>query len=114
MITNEGKKDIATAYIKEQYRVIKIGEGSSATSSAQTDLDNYVATASTEVTPDVVGSTLIWNVDFLGSQVPSAGITELGVFHKTSDKLLTRVTFTSTGAVAASDTVSFRIKLEVN
>tara|TARA_R110002051_G_scaffold130658_1_gene204535 strand:- start:1250 stop:1594 length:345 start_codon:yes stop_codon:yes gene_type:complete len=114
LITNEGKKDIATTYIKTYYRVIKIGEGGSATSAAQTDLDNYVATASSEVTPDVVGSTLIWNVDFLGSQVPSSGITEIGVFHNTTDKLLTRVTFTSTGAVAASDTVSFRVKLEVN
>ena len=63
--------------------------------------------------PTRVGSTLIWNVDFLGSQIPTSGVSELGVFHKTSGEMLTRVTFTSTGVVAASDTVSFTIRVEL-
>ena len=120
MIVNAGKEDIIANYIQEKYRVIKIGDGSDSTAPSQTNLDHVVFTHATDVTPTRVGSTLIWNVDFLGSQIPTSGITELGIFHNSSDTdvntsgvMLTRVTFTSTGVVAASDTVSFTIRVEL-
>ena len=55
---------------------------------------------------------LTWNVTFTGSEIPPSGATELGIFN-TSDNMLTRVTFKSTGPVAANDTVTFTVKLEV-
>ena len=113
MIVNAGKEEIAASHIVANYRTIKIGDGSDSTSPSQLNLDHAVYTHATEVTPTRVGSTLIWNVDFLGSQIPTSGVSELGVFHKTSEVMLTRVTFTSTGVVAASDTVSFTIRVEL-
>jgi|TARA_A100001391_G_scaffold111109_1_gene74529 hypothetical protein len=113
MITNSAKEDIATNYIRSNYTTIRIGDGADATAASQTNLDSFVA-EKTSITPTVVGSTLIWNVDFLGSQIPSSGVTEIGVFKSDGSKLLSRVTFTSTGVVAASDTVTFTIRIEVN
>lgn len=113
MIVNAGKEEIAATHIVANYRTVKIGDGSDSTSPSQINLDHVVYTHATEVTPSRVGATLIWNVDFLGSQIPTSGVTELGVFHKTTEEMLTRVTFTSTGVVAASDTVSFTIRVEV-
>jgi len=113
MIVNTGKEEIMANYIMSKYTVIKIGDGSDSTSPSQLNLDHVVYTHATNVTPTRVGSTLIWNVDFLGSQIPTSGVSELGVFHKTTGEMLTRVTFTSTGVVAASDTVSFTIRVEL-
>tara|TARA_R110000751_G_scaffold260003_3_gene359323 strand:- start:496 stop:861 length:366 start_codon:yes stop_codon:yes gene_type:complete len=120
MIVNAGKEEIMANYILAKYTVIKIGDGSDSTSPSQLDLDHVVYTHASDVTPTKVGSTLIWNVDFLGSQIPTSGITELGIFHNNgnttvtdSGEMLTRVTFTSTGVVAASDTVSFTIRVEL-
>ena len=113
MIVNAGKEEIAATHIVANYRTVNIGDGSDSTSPSQINLDHVVYTHATEVTPSRVGATLIWNVDFLGSQIPTSGVTELGVFHKTTGEMLTRVTFTSTGVVAASDTVSFTIRVEV-
>ena len=113
MITNSAKEDIATNYIKEEYKLIRIGDGADSTAASQTNLDSFVAEKANQ-TPTVVGSTLIWNVDFSGSEIPSSGVTEIGVFKNDGSKLLSRVTFTSTGVVAASDTVSFTIRIEVN
>ena len=113
MITNSAKEDIATNYIASNYTLIKIGDGSDSTSASQTSLDHFVA-QQTGITPTVVGSTLVWNVDFLGSDIPASGVSELGVFKSDGSKLLSRITFTSTGVVAASDTVTFTIRIEVN
>ena len=120
MIVNAGKEEIAASHIVAKYRTIKIGDGSDSTSPSQLNLDHAVFTHATQVTPTRVGSTLIWNVDFLGSQIPTSGVSELGIFHNNSDSdnttsgvMLTRVTFTSTGVVAASDTVSFTIRVEL-
>ena len=109
MITNSAKEDIATNYIAGNYTLIKIGDGADSTSASQTSLDQK-----TGITPTVVGSTLVWNVDFLGSEIPASGVSELGVFKSDGSKLLSRITFTSTGVVAASDTVTFTIRIEVN
>jgi len=113
MITNSAKEDIASVYIAEFYRLIKIGDGADSTSASQTTLDHSV-TSKPDITPTVVGSTLIWTVDFEGSEIPSSGISELGVFKNDGTKLLSRVTFTSTGVVAASDTVTFSIRVELD
>ena len=113
MITNSAKEDIATEYIATYYRLIKIGDGADSTSASQTTLDHSV-TSKSDITPTVVGSTLIWTVDFEGSEIPSSGISELGVFKNDGSKLLSRVTFTSTGVVAASDTVTFSIRVELD
>tara|TARA_R100001594_G_scaffold61103_7_gene95228 strand:+ start:1501 stop:1842 length:342 start_codon:yes stop_codon:yes gene_type:complete len=113
MITNSAKEDIATNYIKANYQLIRIGDGADSTSASQTTLDHLV-TSKANISPTVVGSTLIWTVDFEGSEVPSSGISELGVFKNDGSKLLSRVTFTSTGVVAASDTVTFTIRVEVD
>tara|TARA_A200000159_G_scaffold140383_1_gene142540 strand:+ start:121 stop:462 length:342 start_codon:yes stop_codon:yes gene_type:complete len=113
MITNSAKEDIATNYIASNYTLIKIGDGADSTSASQTSLDHFVA-QKTGITPTVVGSTLVWNVDFLGSEIPASGVSELGVFKSDGSKLLSRITFTSTGVVAASDTVTFTIRIEVN
>jgi hypothetical protein len=120
MIVNAGKEEIMANYIMSKYTVIKIGDGSDSTSPSQLNLDHVVYTHATDITPTRVGSTLIWNVSFLGSQIPTSGVTELGIFHNngdndvnTSGAMLTRVTFTSTGVVAATDTVSFTIRVEM-
>ena len=119
MIVNAGKEEIVANYIMSKYTVIKIGDGSDSTSPSQLALDHTVYTHATNVTPTRVGSTLIWNVDFLGSQIPTSGVSELGIFHdgtgsgSNAGAMLTRVTFTSTGVVAASDTVSFTIRVEL-
>ena len=38
----------------------------------------------------------------------------LGIFKTSWDKLLSRVTFTNTGVVASSDTVTFTVRLELS
>lgn len=111
MIVNAGKDDIATSYIKANYTKVKIGNGGDDTAASQTELDSYVANKT--VTPSVIGSELIWTVAFTGAQIGTQGVSELGIFHATSDKLLSRVTFTNTGVVPSADTVTFTVRLEV-
>ena len=113
MIVNDGKEDVALNYIKDKYTTIKVGDGVGSTSASQKALANLITTK-TSRTPSVIGSTLVWTVDLLGSEIGSSGLSELGIFHKDTDKLLSRVTFTNTGAVAASDSVTFTIRIEVN
>ena len=68
--------------------------------------------------PTIVGSTLIYNVDFTGSQIPASGVSEIGIFKNGTTNgngtLLSRVTFTNTGVVASGDTVSFTVRVEVD
>jgi len=112
MIVNTGTEDIALAYVAAQYTTIKIGNGSDDTAASQTELDAYVA--SKVVTPSVIGSQLVWTAEFTGAQVGTQGVSELGIFKTTGDKLLSRVTFTNTGVIASADTVTFTIRLELN
>ncbi len=119
-IVNIGATDIANT-LKTNYQVIAIGNGGDTTSLYSTKLNSFVRTKVGQ-TPDVIGTSLIYNVSFTGAEIPSSGISELGIFKNGTvgngttppdGTLLSRVTFTNTGVVGASDTVSFQIRIEV-
>lgn len=119
MIVNIGKEEIAVSYIAVNYRKIKVGNGGDDTAASQTKLDSIITnTDGTElsktVIPSVIGSELVWTVSFTGTELGTQGVAELGIFHSTSDKLLSRVTFANTGIVPSTDTVTFTVRLEVN
>ena len=115
-VVNEGASRIATL-IATDFNIIAIGDGGDSTSASQTGLNNFVFQHPSTQTPTVVGSTLIYNVSFTGSQIPPSGVSELGIFKSGTTNgngtLLSRVTFTNTGVVASGDTVSFTIRVEV-
>jgi hypothetical protein len=113
MIVNDGKNDIAANYVAGNYTVVKIGNGGDDTAASQTDLDAFITGSNKTVTPSILGSQLIWTVSYTGTEIGNQGVSELGIFHATSDKLLSRMTFTNTGIVAASDTLTFTVRLEV-
>jgi len=114
-VVNEGATAIANL-IKDAYQVIAIGDGRDSTSPSQTGLNNFVFQKTGQV-PTVVGSMLVYTVDFTGSEIPPSGASELGIFANGTTNgngtLLSRVTFTNTGVVASGDTVSFIINVEV-
>ena len=116
MIVNGGMNDMAVNYIASKYTTVKIGNGGDSTAASQTELDSPVAEK--VVTPSVIGSQLIWTAEFTGAQVGLQGVSELGIFKTdsdaTDDTMLSRVTFTNTGVIANSDTVTFTMRLEVN
>lgn len=119
MIVNDGKQEIALTHIAAKYKQIKIGNGSDDTAASQTKLDAEIPGVSKVVTPSVMGNQLIWTVSFSGTEIGTQGVSELGVFHisdgsAAADKLLCRVTFTNTGVVPTTDTVTFTIRLEVD
>tara|TARA_R100001509_G_scaffold100736_1_gene58921 strand:+ start:987 stop:1322 length:336 start_codon:yes stop_codon:yes gene_type:complete len=110
MIVNDGKDNLAEL-VRNAYTRVKIGDGSDGTAASQDKLDHDFTTKDS-ITPTRVNNLLTWNVTFTGTEIPPSGATELGIFN-TSDIMLTRVTFKSTGPVAANDTVTFTVKLEV-
>ena len=110
MIVNDGKDNLASL-IATNYTKVRIGDGSDGTAASQEKRDHEVGTEKT-VAPTRVNNLLTWNVTYTGAELPPSGATELGVFNG-SGVMLTRVTFKSTGPVAASDTVTFTVKLEV-
>lgn len=110
MIVNDGKDDLARL-IALDYTTIKVGDGSDGTAASQEKLDHQTGTVKV-ITPTRVNNLLTWNVTYTGAQLPPSGATELGIFNG-SGVMLTRVTFKSTGPVAASDSVTFTVKLEV-
>jgi len=110
MIVNDGKDNLAEL-IRLNYTRVRIGDGSDGTAASQENLDHEVGTEKT-VAPTRVNNLLTWNVTYTGADLPPSGATELGVFNS-SGNMLTRVTFKSTGPVAASDSVTFTVKLEV-
>jgi|TARA_R110000824_G_scaffold35603_1_gene111366 hypothetical protein len=124
MIVDSGKSDLAANYIKTHYRRIKVGVGSDDTTSGSVDLDSPVVNSSgvvlatDNIVPSHENSRLAWTISFTGSQLGTQGISELGIFKQTSDAtndtMLSRVTFTNTGVIAASDTITFVIEMEVN
>ena len=124
MIVNIGKEEIAVSYIAVNYRKIKVGNGGDDTAASQTKLDSIITIIANDntdgnelvktVIPSVIGSELVWTVSFTGTELGTQGVAELGIFHSTSDKLLSRVTFANTGIVPSTDTVTFTVRLEVN
>ena len=110
MIVNNGKDNLAEL-IRLNYTKVRVGDGSDGTAASQENLDHEVGTEKT-APPTRVNNLLTWNVTYTGAELPPSGATELGVFNG-SGVMLTRVTFKSTGPVAASDSVTFTVKLEV-
>tara|TARA_R110002110_G_scaffold146759_1_gene336813 strand:- start:485 stop:856 length:372 start_codon:yes stop_codon:yes gene_type:complete len=122
MIVEEGKKAIA-AMIAEHFTKMSLGDGTDDTSSSQTTLDHEVTSKATATTT-VVNKQIIYNVEFLGSDISSSSIGELGLFGNTShnsnsdsttfeNDLLTRINFNSVGPFAAGDRVAFSLVLVV-
>jgi len=111
MIVNDGKENLASL-IAANYKTIKVGDGSDGTAASQDKLDNQTGDVKTNVGPTRVNNLLTWNVTYTGGELPPSGATELGIFDD-GGVMLTRVTFKSTGPVAASDSVTFTVKLEV-
>jgi PPE-repeat protein len=113
MIVNAGKKDIATAHIAATYTKIKIGNGGDDTAASQTKLDAEIPNLTKNIIPSVMGNQLIWSASFTGTEIGTQGVSELGIFNA-AGTLLSRVTFTNTGVVPSTDTVTFTIRLEVD
>ena len=123
MIVEEGKKAIA-AMIAEHFTKISLGDGTDDTSSSQTTLDHEVTSKKTATTTTVVNKQIIYSVEFLGSDISSSSIGELGLFGNTNhnsnsdsttfeNDLLTRINFNSVGPFAAGDRVAFSLVLVV-
>lgn len=119
-IVNSGANAIADQ-IAIDYRVIAIGNGGDTTSPQSTGLNSFFRKKINQA-PTVTGTSLLYNVTFTGAEMPASGVSELGIFKNGSNTVLTdppdgtllsRVTFTNTGVVAANDTVTFQIRIEV-
>ena len=110
MIVDNGK-EILAEHIRTTFTKVKIGNGGYDTAASQTALDSYVA--ETTAAPSRMGSQLVWTASFTGTDIGTQGVSELGIFNS-SDTLLSRVTFTNTGVVPSTDTVTFTIRLEVD
>jgi len=111
MIADEGVSDIIANYIQSNYTKIKVGSGGDAPSEADTELDSFVAEKT--VTPSLVGTVMTWTVEFTGAEIGLEGISELGIFKSSGDKMLSRVTFSNTGVLASADTLTITIRVEV-
>ena len=111
MIVDKGKEKLAE-HLQNTYTRVKIGNGGDDTAGSQPQLDSVVATKNS-ITPSRIGSQLVWSISFLGSEIGTQGVSELGIFA-TDDTLLTRLTFTNTGVVPSGDTVTFTVRIEVD
>ena len=120
MIVNAAKHEIALNHIKDTYKYIRIGNGGDDTAASQTALDAEIpqsdgSTLVKTVTPSVIGNQLVWTVSFTGTEIGTQGASELGIFSASSGgTLLRRATFTNTGVVPSTDTVTFTIRVEVD
>tara|TARA_R100000231_G_scaffold132355_1_gene104815 strand:- start:8 stop:364 length:357 start_codon:yes stop_codon:yes gene_type:complete len=117
MIINAGRVALGKMIKGESvnaFTFIDVGDGEDSSSSSQTMLDHSVLTVRKTVTPDIIGSILVYTVDFTGSELGSNKISELGIFNaSTGGDMLSRVTFKSIGPLAADETISFTFRLEV-
>lgn len=111
MIADEGVSDIIANYIQSNYTKIKVGSGGDAPSEADTELDSFVAEKT--ATPSLIGTVMTWTVEFTGAEIGLEGISELGIFKSSGDKMLSRVTFSNTGVLASADTLTITIRVEV-
>jgi len=111
MIVNAGKIKLANLVIGN-FTKIDVGDGGDDTSSSQTTLDNSILTSKKDCTPSLMGNTIVYEVSFLGSELNSNVISEIGVFNS-DNVMLSRVNFNSIGPLASNETVSFTLRLEV-
>ena len=116
MIINAGRVALGKMIKGESvnaFTFIDVGDGEDSSSSSQTMLDHSVLSTRKTVTPDIIGSILVYTVDFTGSELGSNKISELGIFNASTGGMLSRVTFKSIGPLAADETISFTFRLEV-
>ena len=121
MIVDSGKKRIAELITGANgitsnnfaFKYVRAGDGGDSTSMTQTTLDSQVSETKT-VTPNLVGSTLIYEIEFQGSDLSSNTISELGIFDAaTGGKMLCRVNFDPIGPIGASETLTFNFRVEI-
>ena len=110
MIVDIGKEVLAQT-LATSFTTVKIGNGGDDTAGSQKELDSVITTKT--VTPSRIGSQLVWTASFTGAEIGTQGVSELGIFNS-ADSLLSRVTFTNTGVVPSTDTVTFTIRVEVD
>ena len=120
MIVDTGKKRIAELLSGREnnqtyaFKYVRVGDGGDSTSMSQTTLDSQVSDTKT-VIPELVGNTLIYEIELLGSDLSSNTISELGVFDgdSSSAKMLCRVSFDPIGPIGASETLTFNFRVEI-
>tara|TARA_R110002020_G_C16089004_1_gene757719 strand:+ start:163 stop:528 length:366 start_codon:yes stop_codon:yes gene_type:complete len=120
MIVDKGKKRIAELITgiesgsRTTFTHVRVGDGGDSTSMSQTTLDSQVSTTKT-VTPILVGNTLIYEIELLGSDLSSNIISELGIFDGTGAdaNMLCRVSFDPIGPITASETLTFNFRVEI-
>jgi len=119
MIVDKGKKRIAELITgiedgsRTTFTQVRVGDGGDSTSMSQTTLDSQVANKA--VTPTLVGNTLIYEIELLGSDLSSNIISELGIFDGTGAdaNMLCRVSFDPIGPITASETLTFNFRVEI-
>ena len=119
MIVDSGKKQAARLITgiesgsRTTFTHIRVGNGGDNTSASQTTLDNQVGAAKT-ATPTLVGNTLVYDVTFLGSDISSNTISEIGIFDAaTGGNMLSRIVFDDIGPLSASESITFTLRIEV-
>jgi len=120
MIVDAGRKQIAKLITGIQlnnggiaFKYVRVGDGGDSTSMSQTTLDSQVSDTKT-VAPILVGNTLVYEIEFLGSDLTSNVISELGIFDAASGgNMLCRVNFNPIGPLSASETLTFNFRVEI-
>lgn len=120
MIVDTGKKQIAKLMTGIQlnnggiaFKYVRVGDGGDSTSMSQTTLDSQVSDAKT-ISPILVGSTLIYEIEFLGSELTSNVVSELGIFDaEEGGNMLCRVNFNPIGPISADETLTFNFRVEI-
>lgn len=129
MIVENGKIAIARM-ISNTFTEMQVGDGSDDTSIRQQQLDHAITIRKQVSNVTVIGSQIIYEVTFSGSEINGTNISEMGIFSNASkindtgdisyhdkalinNKLLSRINFNSIGPIAASDTVTLTFVMEV-
>ncbi|QDP53635.1 MAG: hypothetical protein GOVbin556_99 [Prokaryotic dsDNA virus sp.] len=119
MITEEGKKQIATL-IKTNFASMDVGTGTDSTNPSANELDsprttNGVPTVTSNISSTLANDTGVeFKASFLGSASALTGytITEVGIFDS-SGNMLNRIDFDGVGPITATDILEFTIVVQV-
>jgi hypothetical protein len=122
MIVDAGRKQIAKLITGLQdnnestpvaFKYVRVGDGGDNTSMSQTTLDSQISTHKV-VTPIPVGNTLVYEIEFLGSELTSNVVSELGIFDAAEGgNMLCRVNFDPIGPLSADETLTFSFRVEI-
>ena len=120
MIVDTGKKQIAKLITGIQpnnagvaFKYVRVGDGGDSTSMSQTTLDSQVSETLT-VVPSLVGNSLIYEIELLGSDLSSNVVSELGIFDASEGgNMLCRVSFDPIGPITSSETLTFNFRVEI-